>query len=164
MPLFGNRQRSTERDAAVHDRHDDKPARKGSLFSRNRSHSPSSTAVNDHHDDSTRTNGSGGGGLFSRRRSSSSSDNSSRRGTRDSHSVAGSTSTGGGLFGGNRNGGRTLHNAKFSKDPSIISARQRIGEAEAAERAADQALIEARTAVRNAREHCKNLEREAEEE
>jgi hypothetical protein len=52
----------------------------------------------------------------------------------------------------------------MSKDPSIIAARQRITDAEEAERSADQALLGARAAVRAAKEHCKMLEREAEEE
>ena len=236
MPLFGKRRHSADRDTTVHDQEharDDRPARKGSIFSRNRSHSALRYDDRDNTRDTHNSNGKAGGffsrkrssstsdnsprrddthfardthdhsngnrgGFFSRRRSSSASDSSSRRDGshdtrnthdhsygkrggffsrrrsssssdhsphRDSSSVAGSTSTGGGggLF-GNRKGGRTLHNPKFSKDPSILAARQRITEAEEAERAADQALIDARNAAKNARGHCKNLEREAEEE
>ncbi len=45
-----------------------------------------------------------------------------------------------------------------------MSARERVASAEAAERDADRALMQARTAVRDAREHVKMLEREAAEE
>ena len=69
-------------------------------------------------------------------------------------SHAGSTrSSGGGLF-----------NRRHNEDPSIMSARERVASAEAAERDADRALMQARTAVRDAREHVKMLEREAAEE
>lgn len=50
------------------------------------------------------------------------------------------------------------------KDPSIIAARQRITDAESAEKAADRALHQAKQAVREAREHVKHIEREAIEE
>jgi hypothetical protein len=50
------------------------------------------------------------------------------------------------------------------EDPTIIAARERVQNAEAAERDADRALAAARVAVREAREHIKRLEREAAEE
>jgi hypothetical protein len=50
------------------------------------------------------------------------------------------------------------------QDPSITHAKQRIADAENAERNADRALIQARAAVRDAREDVKRLEREAAEE
>jgi hypothetical protein len=50
------------------------------------------------------------------------------------------------------------------QDPSIIQAKQRIADAENAERNADRALVQARAAVRDAREDVKRLEREAAEE
>ncbi len=50
------------------------------------------------------------------------------------------------------------------EDASITSARERVLQAEAAEREADRALVQSRAAVRNAREHVKHLEREAAEE
>ncbi|KAF2834968.1 hypothetical protein M501DRAFT_989352 [Patellaria atrata CBS 101060] len=78
--------------------------------------------------------------LFGRRRSSSSVSD------RDNH-----TSPRRGLF--NR-----------QEDPSIVGARERVLRAEAAERDADRALIQARGAVRGAREEVKRLEREAAEE
>ena len=51
-----------------------------------------------------------------------------------------------------------------TEDTSITAARERIINAEAAERNADRALMQARVAVKEAREHCKRLEREAAEE
>lgn len=50
------------------------------------------------------------------------------------------------------------------EDPSIIAAKERVANAEAAEREADKALAQARVAVRDAREHIKRLEKEAAEE
>ncbi|KAK3331364.1 hypothetical protein B0H66DRAFT_95942 [Apodospora peruviana] len=49
-------------------------------------------------------------------------------------------------------------------DPSIVAARERVMSAEAAERDADRAMIAARESVRQAREHVRRLELEAEEE
>ena len=49
-------------------------------------------------------------------------------------------------------------------DPSIVAARERVMSAEAAERDADRALMAARESVRQAREHVRRLELEAEEE
>ena len=50
------------------------------------------------------------------------------------------------------------------EDPTIIAARERVMNAEAAEKDADRALMAARTAVREARDHIKRLEKEAAEE
>lgn len=60
---------------------------------------------------------------------------------------------GGGLFNRDRN-----------EDRSILTAREMVGSAEAAEKEADRALHQARLAVKEARNHVKTLEREAEEE
>lgn len=49
-------------------------------------------------------------------------------------------------------------------DPSIRAAHDRVLSAEAAEREADKALLNARAMVKEAREHVKRLEREAAEE
>ena len=49
-------------------------------------------------------------------------------------------------------------------DPSIVAAKQRVADAEAAERNADRALVQARAAVREAKEEIRRLEREAAEE
>lgn len=96
------------------------------------------------------------GGFFSRRRSSSSissSDletNNRRSGTL--HKTGGG-GVGGGLFNRNRN-----------EDPSIAEARNRVIAAEQAERDADHALQLAKNSVREAREHVRRLELEAEAE
>ena len=173
MPLFGSKRSefsgspppisNTNNNNAAYD--DSRPSRGGSIFSRrHRSTSPSMTSgtqynadgrggynepVNSY--DNTSRSGKRSGGLFSRRRSSSLSD--------DGTSMATTNSA------GRRGSGRNrLHNSKFSNDPTIIGARQKVSDAEDAERQADRALIEARAAVREAKQHVKNLEREAEEE
>jgi hypothetical protein len=50
------------------------------------------------------------------------------------------------------------------EDPSIVGARERVLQAETAEREADRALMQAKASVREARNHVKLLEKEAEEE
>ncbi|KAK3706620.1 hypothetical protein LTR37_012629 [Vermiconidia calcicola] len=50
------------------------------------------------------------------------------------------------------------------EDASITAARQRVTEAEASERAADKALMEARASVKAAREEVRRIEREAAED
>jgi len=50
------------------------------------------------------------------------------------------------------------------EDASIVSARERVLQAETAERDADRALVQAKASVREARSHIKMLEKEAEEE
>lgn len=67
----------------------------------------------------------------------------------------------------NTTGKRTsggLFNRHSVEDPSIVDARQRVAQAERAEQEADRALVQARAAVRDAREHVKVLEQEAAEE
>ncbi|KAM7215009.1 hypothetical protein V8F06_009611 [Rhypophila decipiens] len=55
-------------------------------------------------------------------------------------------------------------NGSTEMDPSIVAARERVMGAENAEREADRALMAARESVRQAREHVRMLELEAEEE
>jgi hypothetical protein len=50
------------------------------------------------------------------------------------------------------------------EDPSIIAAHERVQSAEVAEQEADRALMQARVAVREAKEHVRRLEKEAAEE
>lgn len=50
------------------------------------------------------------------------------------------------------------------QDSTILAARQKVTDAEGAEKDADRALIQARSMVREAREHVDILEREAREE
>lgn len=181
MPLFGSKRNDfsgspppannvNNNNNAGYD--EGRPSRGGSLFSRrHRSTSPSMTNGGGYNNrNADYTNGRGGyndyedngydnssrpakrtGGLFSRRRSSSTSDDAMSMGTNNSSGRHGS-------------GGNRLHNSRFSNDPAINGARQKVSDAEEAERQADRALIEARAAVREARQHVKNLEREAEEE
>lgn len=59
-----------------------------------------------------------------------------------------------------RNNGKN----RFANEPSILAARQKVADAEVAERDADAALAQARAAVKEARHHVQVLEREAEEE
>jgi hypothetical protein len=85
-----------------------------------------------------------------------------------------STSSGGGLF--HRNHSPPRENMAMGagagaagaggrlNDASISNARQRVAQAETAERQADQALMASRAAVKEAREHVRILEREVEEE
>jgi len=86
------------------------------------------------------TNGHSSGGLFNRRRSSS-----PRTSTGNGHSSGG-----------------LLH--RRHDDPAVMAAHERVSLAETAERDADRALINARSAVKNARDEVKRLEREAAEE
>jgi len=101
--------------------------------------------------------------IFSgRRRTSTSSHDSSGHDDSghhrtSSHRTAGRT-FGSGIFGR----GRDKH--LLDNDQSIISARQGVSDAEAAEREADKALVEARNRVKFAHEHVRNLEQEAIEE
>jgi hypothetical protein len=78
-----------------------------------------------------------------------------------------------GLFGGGRRSNSPDSPTRSSTgsrllgrngDPSINAARQKVADAEAAEREADKALMAARASVREAKQQVKNLEKEAEEE
>lgn len=81
------------------------------------------------------------------------------------------------LFSGHRNSTETdatsttsagTHRSGFfsrnKEDPSVAAARQRVASAEAAERDADQARLQASRAVRDAKDHVKRVEAEAAEE
>src|SRR5271163_1083829 len=74
------------------------------------------------------------------------------------HAAATTTTTNG----SNSHRGGLFH--RNADDPSILAAREQVFGAEAAEREADKALVNARAAVKEAREHVKRLEREAAEE
>ena len=164
MPLFGRRNsRSNSLDDLPPLQSDDRDAGsqsngRGSLFSRNRSNSP--THVNDGdngHDEKMRSRG-----LFGsrRRQSSSSASDSNGVGASSNVSVFSGSPGGRGILQGSR--GSATH--RLQNDPALLGARQKVSDAEGAERAADRALVEARLAVREARQHVKNLEREVEEE
>lgn len=94
-------------------------------------------------------------GFFNRRRSSSDDrlrNHNSRHSTGKLSHNSTRSSGGGGLFN------------RHPEDPTIAHARERVMSAENAEREADRALVQARAAVKEAREHIKLLEREAAEE
>lgn len=102
-------------------------------------------ATNDH-DDHERN-----GSFFSRnRRSSSPSDSGSPNRSKS-------------IMGRFRSGSSDSE-AHFAKDPTIKEAKTKVTEAENAEKAADKALDMARSKVRTARQHVKDLENAAREE
>lgn len=106
-------------------------------------------------------------GLFSRRSRSTESDHTARTNATNDSVRTDSTRSGGGFFGRRRSSSSddiSHTSGSLLKDPSIVAARQKIADAESAERAADRALLDARAAVKAAREHAKMLEREALEE
>jgi hypothetical protein len=121
------------------------PARKGSIFTRNRAASPEPLQTTTNHNR----------GFFSRRRSS---DDSSLGHPTSNHSVRSGTS--GSFF----RGGNNFNNFNVHKDPTIIAAKEKVTFAEKAEIEADRALAAARAMVREARDHVRFLEREAAEE
>lgn len=59
---------------------------------------------------------------------------------------------------------RNVLSRRHDEDPSIRQARDRVASAENAEREADRALMQARTAVKEARDHVRRLEADAAEE
>ena len=93
------------------------------------------------------------GSIFSR--------NSRNSGELDRSATNSSSGTGMSSFFSRRN---NSEEEALGSDPSIQGARQKVKDAEAAERQADKALIAAKNAVRAAREHAQMLEREALEE
>ena len=136
MPLFGHK----NRDAAPVE---PTPTARG--HHRRRSSSLSSSDL-----EGTRKTG-----FFGRKRSTSSE--RLRRNESTLHSTGrlshnSTRSSGGGLFN------------RHPEDPTIAHARERVLSAENAEREADRALVQARAAVKEAREHIKLLEKEAAEE
>ncbi|KAM0233115.1 hypothetical protein ACHAP5_010504 [Fusarium lateritium] len=93
----------------------------------------------------------------STRHSRGSSSSHARTSTSSSRSPDRRRSTGGGFM--SRLGG-----GRKDLDPAVLEARERVQNAEMAERQADRALEEARLSVREAREHVKRLELEAKED
>ena len=103
------------------------------------------------------------GGLFGRRSDSPETyDNNSTNGNGSMRSN--STRSGGGFFSRRRSSSSDSGMTDLKHDPSIVAARQKVTDAEAAEAAADRALNEARAAVRGAKEQVRMLEQEALEE
>lgn len=102
------------------------------------------------------------GGFFSRRSDSPDSASGYNTANGASSMRSGSTRSSGGFF--SRRRSSSSDSVGLKHDPSILAARQKVTDAEAAEAAADRALNEARAAVRSAKEHVKMLEQEALEE
>lgn len=142
MPLFGTHREPTPPPQPE--------PQSGGFFSRNKQTTPPSFATND----APARHGS----LFSRRRS-----HSSER-TSPTNNDANSSRSGGGFFSLRRSSSGEFSGHTISHDPSIVAARGKVSDAEAAEHQADQALNAARKAVREARDHVRILEREALEE
>ena len=166
MPLFGSRHRE-EPTVEPQTGSQSNTSHRSGLF--NRSRSPPSSNHNGNGNnyggrnslDNTST-GTGNGkyhGFFSsRRHSDSSNDDVNSVNTANGQVGSGASST--------RKHSVLRHNGRnrFANEPSILAARQKVADAENAERDADAALVQARAAVREARHHVQVLEREAEEE
>ncbi|KAK3988453.1 hypothetical protein QBC44DRAFT_102834 [Cladorrhinum sp. PSN332] len=109
-------------------------------------------------------------GLFGRHRSPSPATTTSTRSTRTTSAERGQngvyrSSTDATNSTGRRSLLRSFGNGNnVEMDPSIVAARERVMGAEMAEREADRALMAARESVREAREHVRRLELEAQEE
>lgn len=101
-----------------------------------------------------------GGGLFGRRSDSPEQcDRGNGNGAQSTRSSPSHGSGGGGFF-SRRRSSSSSRSPNLKHDPSILAARQKVADAEAAESAADRALNEARVAVRGAKEQVKMLEQE----
>lgn len=104
-------------------------------------------------------------GFFSRDRRAESPDNTNNYNhpANGNASVRSGSIRSGGFFGRRRSSSSDSSGdaMDLKHDPSIVAARQKVTDAEAAESAADRALNEARAAVRAAKEHVKMLEQEA---
>ncbi|KAK1758043.1 hypothetical protein QBC47DRAFT_294477 [Echria macrotheca] len=137
MPLFSRHSEPVE-EPAPQPVHEERPKRRG-LFGGNRSPSPTPSSSTRNTVSTQGTSPDRSGGVFRR-----STDASSHRG---------------GIL------HRSFGNGAIAElDPSIVQARERVMNAETAEREADRALMAARESVREAREHVRRLELEAEEE
>ncbi|EKM54737.1 uncharacterized protein PHACADRAFT_48332, partial [Phanerochaete carnosa HHB-10118-sp] len=86
--------------------------------------------------------------------------NNNNNNTNDNYSTTASSRSGG-FFSRRRS---SSSDPDLRNDSSIVAARQKVGDAEARERDADWALGQARSAVREAREHVRMLEQETLEE
>lgn len=69
-----------------------------------------------------------------------------------------------GLFGRRRRSSPSDRKGHLDRDQTLLKARSTVADAEAAERGADAALSAARSAVHEAKNHVKMLEREAVDE
>ncbi|EHK47724.1 uncharacterized protein TrAtP1_012127 [Trichoderma atroviride] len=151
MPFFSRNEPSPEPVYQPQPMAAEPPARKHSLFHRNRDVSP----VSSHHG-SVASSGAGPGG-FTNNNMNNANANGSTSGGLFRHSTDSSASR------GRRSLFHRDHGAQ-ALDPSILQAREHVMSAEAAEVDADRALGEARMRVRAAKDHVWRLEEEAKEE
>ncbi|PNP45156.1 hypothetical protein TGAM01_v206733 [Trichoderma gamsii] len=149
MPFFSRSEPSPEPVYQPQPMAAEPPARKHSLFHRNRDVSP----VSSHHG-SVASSGAGPGGFTNNNVNAT---NGSNSGGLFRHSTDSSASR------GRRSLFHRDHGAQ-ALDPSILQAREHVMSAEAAEVDADRALGEARMRVRAAKDHVWRLEEEAKEE
>lgn len=152
MPLFGHKKTAPVEAQPAETRETREPRSSRGGLLRRRSSSVSSSDVESPNKSR---------GIFGGRRRSTSMD-----GHRSSHDGRQSSNR---LSHGSTRNSRNSRNSgglfnRHSEDQSISGARDRVLSAERAEQEADRAALQARTAVREAREHVKNLEREAAEE
>ncbi|KAK1238905.1 hypothetical protein MKX08_005966 [Trichoderma sp. CBMAI-0020] len=150
MPFFSRSEPSPEPVYQPQPMAAEPPARKHSLFHRNRDVSP----VSSHHG-SVASSGAGPGG-FANNNMNTMNGNATNGGL-FRHSTDSSASR------GRRSLFHRDHGAQ-ALDPSILQAREHVMSAEAAEVDADRALGEARMRVRAAKDHVWRLEEEAKEE
>lgn len=153
MPFFSRSEPSPEPVYQPQPMAAEPPARKHSLFHRNRDVSP----VSSHHG-SVASSGAGSGGFNKNNNMNMAATNGSNSGGLFRHSTTDSSAS---------RGRRSLFhrdNGSQALDPSILQAREHVMSAEAAEVDADRALGEARMRVRAAKDHVWRLEEEAKEE
>ena len=146
MPLFGHRSSEPVNQPPPPAPEPTGNGRSGSIFRRSREEPAAPPPPPNVPPAQQNPNNTPFGSIFGNRRSSVERDNASIAST---------------------NSGSVLHRGRNSppnQDPAIRNARQKVFDAEHAERAADEALLQARAAVREARDHVKILEREAEAE
>jgi hypothetical protein len=131
----------------------EQPPKKHGLFGSRRSQETAPPVQQPVHEERPKRHG-----LFGSRRSPSPSPTSSTRNTSSTRRSTDASSSRGGIL------HRSFGNGNADLDPSIVQARERVMMAETAEREADRALMAARESAREAREHVRRLELEAEEE
>jgi len=163
MPLFSRHSEPVEEPPRAVETHEQAPKRHGIFGSRHSQEVAPAPAPQPVQEERGKRHG-----LFGSRRSPSPSPSSSTRNTVSTSRTSPDRS--GGVFRRSTDAskGSILHrsfsNGNAEVDPSIVAARERVMSAETAEREADRALMAARESVREARDHVRRLELEAEEE
>ena len=135
MPIFGSRKEPSPEPVVEYE----DSRKKSGLFHRNRSPTGNASSVSS----------------MSTRSHHTAHEVPDRHGSKLSRNSGGGGGLTGGLF------GKRHHD---NVDPSVLAARERVEEAEAAEMEADRALEAARLRVREAKAHVRRIEEEAAEE